>query len=599
MDAMSGLDPAARITAWLGALGSALAAGRAEAAAALFAPECYWRDLLAFTWNVKTMEGRAAIRLMLEATAGAARAARFALDGPAWEAEGRIEAFLTVETAAGRGRGHLRLGADGAYTLLTTLESLRGHEEAAGPRRPLGTTHGAIPGRRTWADCRREEEEGFGRHRQPHCVIVGGGQGGIALGARLRRLGVPALIVERNPRPGDSWRNRYRTLVLHDPVWYDHMPYLPYPDDWPVFCPKDRMGDWLESYVRIMDVPYWGGTECVGAAWDPARREWAVRVRRAGEEITLRPKALVLATGFYGPPHVPDIPGAAGFRGTVLHSARWQDGRLFAGRRAVVVGSNTSAHDICQDLWESGADVTMVQRSSSLVVRSETFTELGFGPLWSEAALAAGITTDKADLLFASVPFALAAERAKPAAAAMAARDADLIARLNAVGFRTDLGHDGSGLLLKALRTGSGYYIDVGCSELIADGRVRLRSQVEPVAFAADGLTLSDGSHLPADLVVWATGYQTVQASIASLLGPETAARIGHCWGYGSGTPGDPGPWEGEMRNLWKPVAQEGLWLHGGNLHLSRFFSAFVALQIAARMHGLPTPVYGGPVPAG
>lgn len=586
-------DPSARAAAWLGALSARLEAGDAGGAAALFAPESYWRDLLALTWNLHTAEGRGAIGSMLAATLAAAGLRELRPEGPAWEAEGRIESFFRFRTAAGAGRGHLRLGDRGGYTLLTMLASLAGHEERAGPARALGTVHAAVPGRRSWGELRAEEEAALGRTREPHCVIVGAGQGGLALGARLKRLGVPTLILERHARPGDSWRTRYRSLVLHDPVWYDHLPYLPFPDDWPVFAPKDRMADFLEAYARIMDLRIWCGAECLGAVREG--EGWAVRVRRGAEELTLRPRALVLATGFYGPPRIPAIPGAEAFRGTALHSSAYRSAEGWAGRRAVVVGSNTSAHDIALDLWEAGAQVTMVQRSSTMVVRSETLTEMGFGPLWSEEALSRGIDTETADLLFASVPFALAAERAKGPTAAMAARDADLLARLAAAGFRTDLGVDGSGLLMKAWRTGSGYYIDVGCSELIADGRIALRSQVEPVAFAPEGLRLSDGSLLAADLVVWATGYDTIRATVARLLGAEAAARLGPCWGYGSGTPGDPGPWEGEMRNLWKPVALPGLWLHGGNLHLSRFFSRLVALQIKARMEGIPTPVWPAP----
>ena len=177
----------------------------------------------------------------------------------------------------------------------------------------------------------------------------------------------------------------------------------------------------------------------------------------------------------------------------------------------------------------------------------------------------------------------------------MEERDADLLRRLVERGFRLDSGVDGSGLMMKAFRTGSGYYIDVGGSELIAEGSVAVRSGVEPTGFESDAVRLSDGAAVPADLVVYATGYLTAQQTVADLIGEETASRIGHCWGYGSGTPGDPGPWEGELRNLWKPLAQEALWIHGGNLHLSRFYSRFVALQIKARMEGIPTPVYGAP----
>ncbi len=586
-------DPA---TIWLEKFNGALSRGERRVITELFGEECYWRDLLAFTWNIRTMHGRGEIRVMLETTLDRLQPIHFTLAEPPVEVDDMVEAILAFKTATARGTAHLRLRNGAAFTLLTMMESLIGHEEHAGPRRPRGVVHGAVAHRRTWAEDRQRHARDFGVETQPHVVIVGGGQGGLALGARLKRLGVPNLIIERRTRPGDSWRSRYRTLVLHDPVWYDHLPYLPFPDDWPVFTPKDKMGDWLEAYATVMELDFRGSTTCLGARFDDASREWSVDVECRGQPVTLRPRHLVLATGAYGPPHIPEIDGARRFAGTIMHSSDYQSGEAWSDKRCVVIGSNTSAHDICVDLWECGAsDITMVQRSSTLVVRSETLMDIGFGALYSEEALARGITTERADLEFASVPFALMAERGRKATRLMEERDADLLHRLDMAGFRRDSGVDGSGLMMKAFRTGSGYYIDVGGSELIADGRVGIRSGVEPTGFSADAVALSDGSSLRADLVVLATGYHTVQETISGLLGAETAARIGHCWGYGSGTPGDPGPWEGEMRNLWKPLAQEALWIHGGNLHLSRFYSRILALQIKARMEGVPTPVFGEP----
>eukprot|EP01049_Picozoa_sp_SAG25_P004514 SAG25_NODE_286_length_10355_cov_16.654544_5_plen_149_part_00 len=82
-------------------------------------------------------------------------------------------------------------------------------------------------------------------------IIGGGGQAGLSLGARLRLLGVPYVIVEANQRVGDSWRARYLGLLLHDPVWYDHLPYMPFPASWPVFTPRDKIADWLEMYSCV------------------------------------------------------------------------------------------------------------------------------------------------------------------------------------------------------------------------------------------------------------------------------------------------------------------------------------------------------------
>jgi len=585
-------DATATASAWLDALGAALAGSDIAAATALFCDECFWRDLVSFTWNIRTVEGRDGIAAMLAATLPHVRPSAFVIKGEA-ETDGDIvSAWFTFETVAARGIGRLRLRDGKGYTLLTTITELKGHEEKRGATRETGIVHGASRDRTTWLEAKMRREAALGDTEQPYVVIIGGGQGGIALGARLKRLGVPAVIVDRNARPGDSWRSRYRTLVLHDPVWYDHLPYIPFPDHWPVFTPKDQMGDWLEFYARVMELDYWSSTEALHAAFDPGAREWAVTVRRDGREATLRPKQLVFATGSYGPPRHVAIPGQDVFRGEQYHSSRHTTAAPHAGKRCIVLGANSSAHDICADLWEAGAaSVTMIQRTPTTVVRSETLMDVAFASLYSEAAVAAGIDVDKADLIFASTPFRLLPEAQRPLYAEMARRDADLLARLAAAGFRTDFGEDGSGLLLKALRTGSGYYIDVGCSELIASGAVEVRSG-EIARLTEDAAILADGSALPADLVVYATGYLPMNEWVAQIVSRQVADLIGPNWGYGSGTRGDPGPWEGELRNMWKPLRQEALWFHGGNLHLSRHYSLYVALQLKARMEGIPTPVY-------
>jgi putative flavoprotein involved in K+ transport len=412
------------------------------------------------------------------------------------------------------------------------------------------------------------------------------------LGARLTRLGVPTIIVDKHPRPGDAWRNRYKSLCLHDPVWYDHLPYMPFPDHWPVFSPKDKIGDWLEMYARVMELNYWGSTIARHAAYDAATGEWAVAVERDGQPATLRPKHLVFATGVSGLPVVPTVPGAETFEGSQFHSSQYSSGAGYRGKRAVVIGSNNSAHDICADLWENGADVTMLQRSSTHVSRSETLMDLGLGALYSEQATANGITTDKADLIFASVPYRLMADFQIPVYAEMARRDADFYARLERAGFLHDFGEDGSGLFMKYLRRGSGYYIDVGASELVANGSIKLRGGVGVQRITPSAVVLDDGSELPADLIVYATGYGSMNGYVAQIVSQEVADRVGKCWGLGSGTTKDPGPWEGELRNMWKPTQHPALWFHGGNLHQSRHYSQFLSLQLKARMEGLDTPVY-------
>jgi putative flavoprotein involved in K+ transport len=547
---------------------------------------------VAFTWNLKTVEGPEGVADLVERTAEQAGAHGFRVTEPAAEADGVTEAWIAFETEVGRGSGHLRLKEGKAWTLLTTLDELKGHEEPRGPGRPRGVAHGAEPDRESWLERRRREAEELGVTTQPYVVIIGGGQGGIGLGARLRQLGVPTVIVDRHPRPGDQWRSRYKSLCLHDPVWYDHLPYIKFPENWPVFSPKDKIGDWLEMYTRVMELNYWGSTEAKSASWDPEAQEWTVQVEREGRAITLRPRQLVFATGMSSRPNLPQFEGMDVFRGEQHHSSRHPGPDGYGGKRVVVIGSNNSAHDICAALWEAGVDVTMVQRSSTHIVRSDTLMDIGLSALYSEQAVTAGITTEKADTIFASLPYRILHEFQIPLYDQMRERDADFYRRLEAAGFQLDWGEDGSGLFMKYLRRGSGYYIDVGASDLIADGKIKLAvGQVDHLT--EDAVVLVDGTELPADVVVYATGYASMNGWVADLIDQETADRVGKVWGLGSDTAKDPGPWEGEERNMWKPTQQEALWFHGGNLHQSRYYSLYLALQLKARMEGIATPVYG------
>jgi putative flavoprotein involved in K+ transport len=581
------------ITDWLRKFEAALTAGNSAAASALFVEDGFWRDLIAFTWNIATQEGSGEIAKMLDATLPGIQPDHWRLAEPAEAADGIISGWITFETAAGRGFGHLRLRDGLAWTLLTTLTELKGFEEKRGPTREPGAVHGVERDRKSWLERRQAEAAELGVTTQPYVLIVGGGQGGLGLGARLRRLGVPTIIADKHAKPGDQWRSRYKSLCLHDPVWYDHMPYLPFPEHWPVFSPKDKIGDWLEMYAKVMELNCWNSTTCDHAEWDEAAKEWVVQLTRDGKPVTLRPKQLVLATGMSAIPNLPKYPGAETFQGEQHHSSAHPGGDAYRGKNCVVIGSNNSAHDICADLWEHGAEVTMVQRSSTHIARSDTLMELALGGLYSEAAVAAGITTDKADLIFASIPFRIMHEFQIPVYAEMKRRDADLYERLEKAGFMLDFGDDGSGLFMKYLRRGSGYYIDVGASELIANGSVKLKSRVDVTEIRPHSVLLSDGTELPADLIVYATGYGSMNGWAAKLISQEVADKVGKCWGLGSATTKDPGPWEGELRNMWKPTNQEALWFHGGNLHQSRHYSRYLALQLKARMEGIETPVYG------
>ncbi len=524
---------------------------------------------------------------MLRDHAAQIGAVGFAPDDAQLQMSDDTQGWFTFSTATARCRGHVQLREGRAYILVTTMLELVGHEEIGGVRRPAGIEHRAEKGRRTWRDAREESARTLGVTQQPDVLIVGGGHNGLMLAARLKRLQVSTLVIDALEKPGDGWRARYKSLYLHDPVFLDHFPYLPFPDHWPLYTSKDKIAEWLEIYARAMEIDFRGGTRCTAARYDEKNGEWIVTATCGGEMLVLKPQQLVLATGLSGTKYVPTIPGAASFRGRQYHSGDHGSGVGLAGKRCIVIGSNNSAHDICTDLWEHDAEVTMIQRSPTIVVRADTMASLSKGIYYAQP----GADVDLADLMFAANPFRPRTAAEKGFTEYLRGLDAEFYKRLEQSGFNLWHGEDETGFFMAYYRRAAGYYIDVGGSELIASGQVAVK-QGEIAGINEDSLRMADGSVLPADVIVYATGYRPMHEWVGQLISPEVERKVGPCWGLGSGTDGDPGPWEGELRNMWKPTAQDALWFQGGNIMQARFHSLHLALQLKARVAGLPTPVY-------
>ncbi|MDQ6522082.1 NAD(P)/FAD-dependent oxidoreductase [Nocardioides sp. LHD-245] len=574
----------AAFAAWLADFADAMAAADTAATTNLLDRDCWWRDLLALTWDLGTYHGPDRIAGLLDEHLQQAKVSdvRIVAEfGPRFVAEeggdGTIEGFFTFETPGAwcRGVARIRHGEDGwrAWTVMTGVEDLKGHERALGSRRPTGPRHEAgATTQRNWKD-KREHARAY-TDREPDVVILGAGQGGLALAANLRLMGVDALVLEKSERVGDGWRRRYHSLVLHDPVWADHLPYLPFPQSWPIYSPKDKIADWFEFYAQAMELDVWCSAEMTDAGYDEQAGAWALTVRTQDGERTLRPRHVVLATGAAGEPHVPDFPGRDGFEGTVYHSSKHGAGGSWAGKRAVVVGACNSGHDIAQDLYEAGAEVTLVQRSSTHIISQEHGIPAIFGANFTES----GPPTEYSDLLASAYPWPLVLEDAKEGVKRTAEKDAALLSALEAVGFRLNDGPDGTGLMGFALAKGGGYYIDVGASGLIADGRIGLAQGSGLAEFTPTGIRLEDGRELDADLVVLATGYSNMRETARRLFGDAVADRLPLVLGIGE---------DGEIGGLYRRTGQPGFWFMGGPLAWVRVYSKHLALQITADLHDM------------
>jgi cation diffusion facilitator CzcD-associated flavoprotein CzcO len=572
--------PQTEAEGWLAAYDAALQSRDGAAAAALFLADGLWRDVLAFTWNIQTMAGRPAIEATLRATLARTKPANFRI--PPRRTPPRrvsragnecIEAIFEFETAFGPANGIVRLVPDSqgqlrAWTLNTNLHELRGHEEEFKRRAAPDSTRDF--GAENWSD-RLARQRAY-TNRDPAVLVVGGGQAGLSIAARLHQLGIDTLIVDRHQRIGDNWRKRYHSLTLHNEVYVNHMPYMPFPPTWPVYIPKDMLASWFEAYVDALELNFWTGTELTGGSYDDARRIWNVTLRRSdGSERVMHPRHLIFATGVSSIPYTPDLPGLADFAGTRVHSGDFKNSEQWKGRKALVLGSGTSGHDIAQELHAHGADVTIIQRGKTHVVSLKEAQRVY--AIYSE-----GIPFDDCDLLATSMPYPALQRSYQVSTAKGLEVDKQLLDALDRRGFSLWAGEDETGFQMMYLRYGGGYYFNVGCSELIISGAVKLLQFADIEKFVAQGARLRDGSIVPADLLVLATGYKNQQDTVRAYLGDAIADAIGPVWGFDE---------DGELRNMWRRTAQPGLWFTAGSLAQCRIFSRYLALQIKALEEGL------------
>lgn len=553
----------------------------------LFDHEGFWKDQIGFHWEFKTVQGHTNLLNFLNQNKERVSSMHnFSIEKDTAQFtkgvgnDQLIISFFTFQTDVGRGRGVLRLRQSKdrswkIFALYTTLEEIKDHPALEGQNRAQGVEHGQHIGRTSWKARRREQIE-YMQH-SPDVLIVGAGQAGLCASARLKHLGVDALMIDTNSRIGDNWRKRYEFLVLHDPVWYDHLPYIPFPASHPVYTPKDKLADWFEMYASALELNHWMETNIVpnGVSWQEFSKSWKVVLNRGGkEERVLYPKHIIMATGHSGEPNIPTIPGSDHFRGTVVHSSQHTTGGAFKGKKAVVVGCCNSGHDIAQDFYEQGADVTIVQRSSTYVMSSDSINDILFKGLYCEG----GPKTEDADLLFKSTPNAVHHEMHKEVTAQIADYDRELLSGLKKAGFNVDMGYDGSGFLMKYYRRGGGYYLDVGASQLIIDGKIKMKQGRQIDHLETDGLVFDDGSKLTADIIVLATGYLNMKSTATKIFGSRVSDRLKEAWGLDE---------DNELNAMYRPSGHPHFWYMGGNLAHCRSYSLPLALQIKANLLGI------------
>ncbi|KAI0941996.1 hypothetical protein AcW1_009664 [Taiwanofungus camphoratus] len=555
---------------WLSEFALAVCSGDVAATVALFLPHGWLRDVLVFTWDTRSLEGHEKIASYLSNTLPSAQITNFRLDGqPGLRPEAALDTGVatgfTFETEDRRGHGYVYLLSDNssgkwkALSVLMMLEDIKGHEE-------LGPEPGVYGGHTlSWEEvnaARRAKIES-----NPHVVIIGGGQTGLHIAARFKQMDIPSIIVERNATIGDNWRMRYPTLSLHTTRNHHTFLYQPYPRNWPMWTPRDKVANWMQQYADSQDLVIWTNSHIVGkASYDSVSKTWNVAVNRDGTEVELHPRHIVMAVGILSTPRIPDIPGGHAFRGEVMHASKYMGGQPFAGKRTIVVGAANTSADICQDLaFRSAQSITMVQRSSTCVISIRT-VESAMGSAYPDS-----MPLEVCDLKFSAMPLGLQRKLMKTQEALLWEREKDLHALLKKGGLKLNMGKDGTGQHFLVHERAGG--IDVGCAELIGSGRVKVKQGVEIDRFTENGVVFTDGSELEADLVVFATGYGDPREDIKDIFGADVIDRTSPLWGMDE---------EGEIRGIFRPSGHPALWYGGGDFAISRFLSKQLALQIKA-----------------
>jgi cation diffusion facilitator CzcD-associated flavoprotein CzcO len=541
----------------------------------LFLDDCHWRDLLALTWKIQTLSGKKHVINKIYDSALNVQAKGFLVDKNRVQPRKVtradkivIEVILTFENKFGKCEGIVRLYNDTqddrklkAWSLLTALSELNTEET-----KHKNLYEHNIKGP-NWLDLRNEEK--LYKDRDPEVIIVGCGQAGLSIASRLKQQNIDTLVIDKHERVGDNWRKRYHSLKLHNQVHVNHLPYMPFPPTWPTYLPKDKLAGWFEYYAESMELNVWTSTTFLDAQYDENEKKWNAKIKLSDGSIKLmRPKHIVMAIGVSSIPNRVKIPGIDNFQGELMHSSDYINGKDYKGKNVVVFGTGTSAHDVAQDLYVHGANVKIIQRSPSMVVNVEPSAQLPY-QLYSE-----GLSTDDCDLITIASPLAVLKKTHQMLTEKTSKIDKPLLDKLKNVGFKLDYGQDNTGWQFKYLTRGGGYYFNVGASDLIAAGKIKVIQFSDILDFTNSGIKMKSDDELQIDLMITATGYKGQEYVVENLFGKSVSDKIGPIWGFDEDTQ--------ELRNMWIQTKQPGLWFHAGSLAQCRIFSKFLALQIKA-----------------
>ena len=539
----------------------------------LFYSESHWRDFVSITGDIITFTGIKNFNEILRNNIIKQNARNFCVDTsrtPPREVvragEKVIEAIFSFKTKEGIGEGVLRLMPSKknpthfkCWSISTSLKelNLKKVSSKASTIRDFKAPN--------WLDIRNFEKSYI--DREPTVLVVGCGQAGLSIASRLKQLNIDTLIIDKHERIGDNWRKRYHSLTLHNQTQVNHLPLMPFPKTWPTYIAKDKLAGWFEYYAESLELNVWNNTEFISAEYLSKDKIWDVKIKDTKGKIKkIKPQHIVMAIGVSSVPKMPNIKGIENFKGEKIHSGYFKSGKPYQNKNVLVFGTGTSSHDVCQDLHANGANVTMVQRSPTMIVNLEPSAQLPYA-LYQE-----GPSTDDCDLIAISSPLSVLKKTHQILTKQSKKLDSELLKKLEKIGFVLDYGEDNTGWQFKYLTRGGGYYFNVGASNLVADQKIKLIQFSDIKEFLSDGI-IHNSKKLEYDSFVFATGYKGQEYMVKKFFGNEVANKVGRIWNFNSK--------KQELNNMFVKTNQQGLWFIAGSLAQCRIFSKYLSFQIS------------------
>ncbi|KAH8895412.1 FAD/NAD(P)-binding domain-containing protein [Thozetella sp. PMI_491] len=550
--------------------------------------QCYYRDSLALTYHKRGFEGagsisRTLLKLSKARVVGDLAAVPGAQHFVVSPTLGWLDLGFTFKTRSPRATcgGNLKLlpqkaaGGVVEWKIWTMSTWLNGLDDF-----PEDESRLQVPTERKWKTQTEITTD---------VTIIGGGNSGLLLAARLKALGVDYLIIEKNDNNGDNWGNRYDCMRFHVPKGFCQTPYLPYPDDTPEELTRDNLSQQMRRFAEAFDLNVIHKSHVKATRRDEATKTWVLDVASSATVQTVQCKHLVLATGVASwTPYIPDIADQGVYSGIETHSHHYKSAKTLAesgakARSVLVVGSANTAFDVIEDCYKAGLQTTMIQRSPTYLIPLEYHHDprgLGIYDI---------VPSDIGDQIVFTGPIQVGGQLLAGVHASLSAKEPNRYDKLAAAGFQVIDSTKGD-LMHNILERGGGHFVDMGMGvELLSTGKVGIKSGVVPIAFTRTGLMLSDGTTLDADAIVWCTGFSDtdiryLMSDILGSGGEAVAEKMDAVWSLDR---------EGETRGMFKRHEKvDNLWVMGFGAAAQRLQSKGVSMQIKAELEGILPEAY-------